>query len=62
MDAKGVDDVNDVLVGVKLAEFLALLGRYELLEYAAKDVVGYLPEIVIFEAGEEAGPPLAGGV
>src|SRR5438132_5743528 len=37
-DTKGVDDVNEVLVGVVLAEFVALLGFNEALEYAAENI------------------------
>ena len=62
-NAEGVDDVDNVLVGVVLPELLALFRRDEPLKDPADNVVGDLPEVVLVQVHEEARPSLsrAGG-
>src|ERR1017187_8633756 len=61
-DAKSIDDVDDVFVGIKLSELLSFFRRNQLLKNSADDVVWNFAKVVLGKIGEQSRPTLAGHI
>src|SRR5208282_3618612 len=61
-DAKSIDDVDDVFVGIKLPELLSFFRRNQFLKNSTDDVVWNLAKVVLSQIGEQSRPTLAGHI